>query len=247
MIDYSALCDDYYINMNLGTEMDLPTSRETVLQFFERIQKTYPSMRNFYSREKGDFVLEEDKDQGNYRWVTIEHRRICSGYVNPHSVEDALTQHKLVLDLAPFMLSTSPLDCEAFDILFGFDFTYRGNHNQLVVDALGLSPSLERLTDRTDVRVVNYEPSITLAFDDDCRVQCRLSVENRTNAYQIRTGEYPEEQLSVYLTARRYGSLAADRDYLSTLEQLTRICYEMVDNFVVDNVLKPLARAIALK
>ncbi len=68
MNPYDSLCDDFYINMNLGTEMELPTNRETVLHFFERVRKTYPTMRNFYCRDRGDFVLEEDKDKGNYRW-----------------------------------------------------------------------------------------------------------------------------------------------------------------------------------
>jgi len=63
---YSSLCDDFYINMNLGTEMELSCTRETVLHFFEQMQKHYPQMRNFYSREKGDFVLEEDKDHGRH-------------------------------------------------------------------------------------------------------------------------------------------------------------------------------------
>ena len=69
---YSSLSDDYYVNMNLNTEMELPQSRETVLHFFEQIQKHYPGMRNFYNRERGEFVLEEDKDQGTYRWATVE-------------------------------------------------------------------------------------------------------------------------------------------------------------------------------
>ena len=132
MSRYSSLSDDYYVNMNLNTEMDLPQSRETVLHFFEQVQKHYPGLRNFYSRERGEFVLEEDKDQGHYRWATIEARRVCSGFVNPESVDDALEQHKMVLDLAPFSLSVSPLDCESLNIMFGFDFTYRGNHNQLL-------------------------------------------------------------------------------------------------------------------
>ncbi|MEZ5950054.1 MAG: hypothetical protein R3C12_12760 [Planctomycetaceae bacterium] len=38
---------------------------------------------------------------------------ICSGCVNPASPEDALEQHELVLKLIPYMLSVSPLDCEA--------------------------------------------------------------------------------------------------------------------------------------
>lgn len=244
---YASLCDDFYINMNLSTEMELPQNRETVLHYFEQIQKKYPTMRNFYARDKGDFVLEEDKDRGQYRWSTIEPRRICSGQVNPETVEGALEQHHLVLELAPYFLSVSPLDCEALDILFGFDFTYRGNHNQLVAEALGVSPSLERMVEFPGSSVINFEPSLTLALDDECRTQCRLSIETRTNAYQVRTGDYPEEQLSVYFTARQYGSLGANVSYSKALEHLSRVCQEMVDTIVIDNVLRPLARAIALR
>jgi hypothetical protein len=244
---YSSLCDDFYVNMNLSTEMELPHHREGVLHYFERVQKKYPTMRNFYSREKGDFVLEEDKDRGQYRWCTIETRRLCSGHVNPTDIEDALEQHRLVLDVAPFMLSVSPLDCEALDLLYGFDFTYRGNHNQLVAEALGVNPSLEKLAEYPGATILSHEPSVTLALDEECRVQCRMSVETRTNAYQIRTRDFPEEQLSVYLTARRYGSLGPELSYVQALDELAKICEEMVEEYVIDQVLRPLQRAIALK
>ena len=244
---YSALCDDFYVNMNLSTEMELPHNRETVLHFFERIQKKYPTMRNFYCRERGDFVLEEDKDRGQYRWATIEQRRVCSGHVNPPTIDEALEQHRLVLELAPYMLSVSTLDCEALDLLFGFDFTYRGNHNQLVAEALGVSPAIEKLSELPGGGIISYEPSITLALDEECRMACRLSIETRTSMHQIRTGDFPEDQLSVYLTARQYGSLGPDMTYVKAMENLTRICNELVEGFVVENVLQPLARAIATK
>ncbi len=247
MNPYSSLCDDFFINMNLGTEMELPNNRETVLHFFERVQKSYPTMRNFYCRDRGDFVLEEDKDRGSYRWCTIEPRRMCSGHVNPDTVEAALEQHRLVLDLAPYMLSISPLDCEALDLLYGFDFTYRGNHNQVVAEAVGVCPAMERLTDLPGATVINAEPSLTISLDEDCRLQCRVSVETRTNAYQIRTGEFPEEQLSVYVTARQYGSLGPQRNYVDTLEKLSCICQEVLENHVIDHVLRPLMRTIGSK
>ena len=247
MNPYASLCDDFYVNMNLSTEMELPANRETILHFFERVQKTYPTMRNFYCRERGDFVLEEDKDKGAYRWCTIEGRRVCSGQVNPETIDGAMEQHRLVLELAPYNLSVSPLDCEALDLLFGFDFTYRGNQSQLVAEALGVSPAMERMTEYPGAMVINHEPSLTLALDEDCRLQCRLSVETRTNAYQVRTGDYPEEQLSVYVTARQYGSLKPDLSFGETLSQLVQICQEMIENYVIENVLHPLARTISLK
>jgi hypothetical protein len=244
---YSTLCDDFYVNMNLSTEMELPTNRETVLHFFERIQKAYPTMRNFYCRDRGEFVLEEDKEKGAYRWCTLEPRRVCSGQVNPASIEEALEQNRLVLELAPYTLSVSSLDCEVLDLMFGFDFTCRGNHNQIVADALGISPALEWMLELPGGAIINCEPTLTIALEDDCRLQFRLSVETRTNAYQIRTGEYPEEQLSVYIAARQYGSLGPDQNFVETMQRLRDVCQQMLDKHVIDQVLKPLARTIAMK
>lgn len=244
---YGSVSDDFYINMNLNTEMDLPQSRDTVLHFFEQIRKQYPTMSNFYGRERGEFVLEEEKEQGTHRWATLEARRLSSGVLNPPTVEAALDQHRLVLDLAPCSLSVSPIDCESLNVMYGFDYTFRGNHNELLVEALGVPPAFERMAEIPGGTVIAYEPSFQLAFDEDCRTQCRLSFETRTSAYHVRTSDYPEEQLSVYLTARRYGSLEPGETYVGALKQLATLCREVVDHFVIDNVLRPLQQAIAIK
>jgi len=247
MTQYASLADDFYVNMNLATEMDLPGQRDTILHFFERLQRRYPSMRKFYCRDKRDFVLEEDKDQGRYRWAAVETKRLCSGQVNPPSLEAVLEQHRLVLDLAPALLSISPLDCEALDVLFGFDFAYRGNHNALLAEALGVGPALDRVAELPGGRVINYEPSLTISVDEDCRVQVRVSTETRTNAFQVRTGDFTEEQLSVYVTARQYGSLDPDTSYVQAMDRLAGLAREVVDSCVVEQILRPLARAISLK
>jgi hypothetical protein len=246
MDSYCSLADDHYVNMNLSTEMDLSSSRDTILHYMEQLQKKYPPMRNFYCRDKGDYVLEEDKDGGSYRWCSLEQRRINSGYVNPPSIEQALDQHRSCLELAPYVLSLSPLDCEALDVLVGFDFTYCGNQNQLLVEALGVAPAFERLAAMPGATFINNEPTLTLALDEDCRVQCRVSVETRTNAYQIRTGEYQQEQLSVYVTARQYGSLDPGATFVDALNDLAAIARDLVENYVADAVLEPLARTISL-
>jgi hypothetical protein len=243
---YASLCDDFYVNMSLATEMDLPANRETVLHFFERVQKNYPTMRNFYSRDHGGFVLEEDKDRDAYRWCTIEPRQVFSGHVNPDSVDAAMEQHNLVLELAPYLLSVSPLDCFALDLQFGFDFSYRGNHNQLTAEVLGVSPSMEPILELPGAAVINFEPSLTIAVDSDCRFQVRIALETRSNDDQVRTGDYAEEQLSVYVTARRYGSLGPNATFVETVERLRQLCHQTIDNHVVDHILRPLGRAVSL-
>jgi hypothetical protein len=247
MNSYSTLADDFFVNMNLNTEMQLPSGRETVLEFLGRVQKSFPSMRNFYTRDNGDFVLEEDKDGARHRWLSIEPRRICSGCVNPESVDEALRQHQLVLQLAPYMLSVSPLDCEALDFMIGFDFAYRGNHDELVAEALGVGSHMEALLDIPGARTLNYEPSITLSLEDDCRRQCRLMIETRTNAYQVRRNDFPEDQISVYFTVRQYGSLQHDASFEETLLELRRECEDLLQQHVIEQVLKPLALAISTR
>lgn len=247
MCRLDTLSDDYYVNMNLNTEMDLPQSRESVLHFFEQLQKSYPRMRNFYSRERGEFVLEEEKDRGSYRWATVEARRVCSGQVNPTSIEDALAQHARVLDIVSYALTVTPLDCESLNVMFGFDFTYRGNHNQLLAETLGVVPAFESLAEIPGASIVGHEPSLQLALDDECRVQCRLSIESRTSAYHVRTGDYPEEQLSVYLTARRYGGLDVGETYIGVMHRLATISQRLIRDYITDQVLRPLQEAIAIK
>ena len=56
----------------------------------------------------------------------------------------------------------SPLDCEALDLLMGFDFTYRGNHNQLLVDALGIVPAFEKMAEDH-----LYWPLVEARWEDD--------------------------------------------------------------------------------
>jgi len=244
---YDNLSDDFFINMNLNTEMALPTQRDTILNFFERVQKTFPSMRNFYSRETGDFILEEDKDQSQHRWLSIESRRICSGCMNPETVESAMQQHALVLQLVPYMLSVSPLDCEALDFLFGFDFNYRGNHDEIIAEVLGGGPAIDAFKEISDMQVLNFEPAITIALEGSCRRQARLVVETRTNAYQVRRGDFPEESISVYFTVRQYGSLQTESSYEDTLHELRENSEELLQEHVIDRVIKPLHQAISIR
>ncbi len=133
---YSSLCDDFYLDMYINTILNLPSERDTILAFFERLQKQFPSMNRFYQRDKKQFMLEENRDIGQYRWATIETDRIGSGVVNPTNLESAYDQHRLILELCPYMLSVSHLDIDSLDVTFTMDFDYTGNHDEVIAEAL---------------------------------------------------------------------------------------------------------------
>jgi hypothetical protein len=242
---YAADSDDFYVNMNLNTEMELPTSRDTVLHYFEQMRKAFPELRNFFTRESGDLVLEGDKEQESYRWLALETRRLCSGHVNPDTLDEAYRQHEMVLDLAPHLLTISLLDCEALDVMFGFDFTFEGNHDEVVAEALGVGHAFEGLAELGGSRVINFEPSLTLALDDTCRLQARLSVETRTNAFQVRTNEFPDDQISVYFTVRQYWGSGPEVSFLDSFRRQREIGEDAIQRIVLPRVVRPLAQAIA--
>lgn len=247
MTSYQTLCDDFYVNMNLNTELELPRSREGVLHYFEQMRKRFPGMRNFFSRERNEFMLEEEKTGGSYRWTTVEPRRVLAGQVNPAALHDALDLHRLALDLAPHTLSLSTLDCESLNVIFGFDYVYRGNHNQLIAEALGLPPAYEKLSEAPGATLVGYEPSLQFTCDNDCRLVARVSMETRTTLQHVRTGEFPEEQFSIYLTGRRYGSLDPGETFVSAYDQVAEFCQRLLDDYVLENVLRPVQQAIVIK
>ncbi len=247
MNKYGAYCDEFYVNMHLSTEMDLPQNREAILHFFEQIQKRFPRMANFSAREKGEFCLEEEKESGSYRWVSTETRRLCSGAVNPETLESAIEQHRTVLSLIPFELSISHLDCESLNLTMGFDYNFRGNQNELLAEALGMLHPFERMGEIAGISLLSYEPVLQFALDDECKTQCRIGFETRTTAYQVRSDEYGEEPLSVYLTLRRFDSLGSEEEFATELTRLAGICEGIADEYLVEQILKPLQKTIALK
>ena len=247
MTPYSSLCDEFGIFAYVNTKMELPTNRETVLHFFNSLQKAFPTMTDFDCRSPTEYVLEEEREQGSYRWIGLEPKRFASGHVNPPTVEAADMQHERVLEIAPYHLDFGALDCEALDVMFSFDFLYNGNHDELVAEALGLNTTLESLLQAPGTKVLGYEPSLMLALDETCRLQCRLNIETRTNAYQIRTQQFPDAPITVYFTIRQYWARQAGKTFVDGYRHQRKICQDMVDSHIIPAVIKPLSQTIENK
>lgn len=241
----SIICDDFSVYAYTITKMELPTRRDTVLHFFDSLRKTWPRLTDFDCREGNEFVLEEDHEPGYHRWVAVEPHRFCSGYVNPPALEDADALHEHILELAPYHFDFTPLDCEALDVVFAFDLLCSGNHDEVVAEALGAGSRLESLFQIGGSRVLNYQPSVMLALDEGCRLQCRLNVETRTNPYMVRTGQFAEAPITVYFTVRQYWNRLPFKTLRESYQNQRRICQEMADRHVIPAIVRPLARTIA--
>lgn len=241
---YASFCEDYYVNMRLGSQMPLPHGRETVLHFFEQMQKGFPAMSRF-RRADGEMSIEEDRIPAGYRWVTLENKRLSSGHVNPDNIDQALRLHQTVLQMAPHYLGLSPIEIDHLDVLFGFDIEFSGNHDDIVAETMFPDSPLACLTEEAGARAVDFQPSVTVALSDDCRLQARIDVVTRTNSYQVRTGDYSDDCISVYLILRRYWG---DRPK-TPMEDLFAEMAERGDNlcneYVLPRIVRPISQAIA--
>jgi hypothetical protein len=245
---YSSLCDDFYLDMYVNTELDLPTQRDTILAFFERIQKQFPSMGCFYRREESEYCLEEDRNTGQYRWVSLEVDRIGSGAVNPPGFEEAYRQDRLVLELAPYMLGVSHLDIDSLDVVFGMDFDCMGSHDEVIAEALLGRSAFNCLLDMPSARPVGCSPAVVIGLSDDCRTQARISVESKTSVYGgAKQRHRSDEAISLSFAIRQYSSSTEKFDALKSFENQCRLAEELMAEKIAPNFVQPLANVIAQK
>ena len=245
---YSSLCDNFYIDMYINTELDLPTERDTILTFFERVQRQFPSMCCFYRRENNEYCLEEDRNAGQYRWINLEIDRIGSGIVNPSNFEDAYSQDRLVLELAPYMLGVNHLDIDSLDVTFAMDFDYIGSHDEIIAEALFAQTAFSCLLDLPSASPVSFSPAVVVALSDDCRTQARIGVESKTGVVESEKRKYKsDEAISLFFTIRQYPSSTEKFDALKSFERQCRLAEELMAEKIVPNFVQPLTNIIAQK
>ncbi len=242
---YASFCDEFHCNMRLGSHMPLPNQRESVLHFFEQLQKAYPTLTRFRKGEGPEYGLEEDRTGDAYRWISLEPSRLSSGQVNPSDVESAIKLHELVLELAPYELGISPIELDHLDVLFGFDLEYRGNHDEVIAESLFAGSHLAHLLEIDGARAIDYQPTLTIALSDDLRLQARVDIVTRTNTFQVRTGEYSDESISIYLIMRRFWGDRPKIKYADMMRELFSRTEKLASELVLPKIVRPVADVIA--
>ena len=244
-MDYRTMADDFFVNVDLRTALGLPRSRETVLHFYEAVQKKFPHMTTLYQRDSGEFVLEGDRESGSYPWVELQRRRLSAGFFNPPDADRAFAMHRWILESSIYFLGVSALDVEALDVLFGFNMEYRGNRDEIVSRAVLGGSALGALGVELSGRPIECEPSLVLSLDEECYLQARLSLETSGSSYQVRTGQYDEQPICVYFTVRRYPRPADVLQIKDSFDHQREVGEDLVRRCIMPNVVQPIAAAIA--
>jgi hypothetical protein len=243
-MDFKAAADDFFVNLDLQTTLALPNSRETVLQFFEAAQRQFDDMTSFYQREGGQYVLEGDHDAGSYRWMELQANQVSAGYFNPPDAAAAYALHSWVLDRVVYFLGISGLDVEALDVLLGFNLDYCGNRDAVVAEALMTGSSLGAFGDEPPGTMLECQPNVVISLSEDCSTQARLLVETYGSSYQVRTGNYTDDPISVYFTVRQYPVAGKVLSLAESFARQCRIAEDLAARIVVPQVIEPISAAI---
>lgn len=264
--NYAALCSDVYVNQRLNLKMDLPTGRETVLNMFDRVRREFPAMTRF-RRLTSALALESDVrtgngsgggagggGQGEQQWVELRKTSIRSGTVNQPDAKGTYALHKLVLDIAPFFLSISPLDIDYLELLFGFDLLCAANHDAIVYDTLIAGSPMAKLLETGTRRKpdpfeagipVDCQPLLGVTLSESGDLQAHFEIKTRTPPRAVKSGEFDPAPLSVYLVLRRYGAVDDVSDLAQQLQSLIHKGEEMLEHRVIPHLLMPLREAVS--
>jgi hypothetical protein len=241
---YAVLCSDFYVNQRLTLKMDVPTDRETVLDMFNRVRKDLPQMDRF-RRYEDELALESPEVDREYIWMALKQTSIRSGWVNPENLEAAYRLHRTILDLAPYYLSISPIDVEHLELVFGFDLDAATNRDEAVFAALLADSPLASLVSPDQETLLDAQPFVGFSLNASCDLQAFVEVKTRGKTWEVASGRFSEEPISVYLTVRRHGPFRTMDEFASVFGALAGYGERLAEERVIPHVVMPIREALA--
>lgn len=240
---FGALCNDFYINQKLSLKLDLPADRETLLHLFDRVRKSVPSMDRL-RRYQAELVMESSRKEPEYRWLALRRNNIRTGHVNPQSMEEGFSLHKLLLELAPYNLTVSPLDVDYLELLFGFDLECTANHDEVVYDALFAHSPVAPLMQVKGARTIDVQPVFGMSLGEKGDTQCTFEVRTRPKTRRGKAGRFRDDPISIFLTMRKYGPIHDIAELPQMLTQLGDKAQQLAAEQLIPHLLTPIARQI---
>lgn len=242
-----AVCDEFHASSRLFLRLDMTPDRETVLHFFDRLRKEYPLLRKLRRRNDGCLLLEEEPDDDeSRRWIRIDPDSLRFGQRAPEHLDAFRGFGRLVLEQAPFHLTFSDIDFDHFELVYGFDLMYQGNHDQLVAETLYDDLAVGGfLFGPHAAHIIDAQPYFGIALGPDCDVQAYVEVKSRTSTYEVRGEVYETQPISVVLTLRKYWSVGPPTTLVEAFDALSSLADALAVERVVPSFVNPLAAAIA--
>ncbi|HOW17391.1 MAG TPA: hypothetical protein PLC79_00005, partial [Phycisphaerae bacterium] len=168
------------------------------------------------------------------------------GYFAPPNPPAYRQYAQFLLEQAPYHLTVSDLDIDQLEVVYGFDMEYRGNHDQLVAETLFADhPVSAFILGDEAVHAIDCQPYLGVSLTPACDIQAYVEVKGRTSTYEVRTADYEQQFLSVFLIVRKYWGFGESMDLTRAHNELCGYADPLAAGKVVPIFVNPLAQAIA--
>ncbi|MCC5828522.1 MAG: hypothetical protein JJU36_03660 [Phycisphaeraceae bacterium] len=247
---FGALCNDFFINQQILLKMDLPSERDTLLHLFDRVRRSYP-MIDRLRRFDDELLVESNRKVADYKCLSLRRTSIRTGHINPVSMEEAYQYHRMVLEVAPYHLSISPLDVDYLELTYGFELECKGNQDEVIHDALLAHSPLGALLGpfhsdgpRSETKLVNVQPAFGVQLSRAGDLQGYFEVKTRHRGRRGQSGRSKHEPICIMLTVRRYGPVHELNELDGEFCRVRDLTERLVAERLVPELLTPVARCI---
>jgi hypothetical protein len=243
---YHDVCDEYGLIMRLYSKLNLPRDRATVLLVFDRIKKSFRDMTSFRRTEDGNCEISGTSDSKS-RWACLGKQALRCSSCNFPEDSAAAALPNLILESAPSFLGLNTLEISRLEAEIRFDFDFLGNQDAIVAETLLSGTPLFELSEHVRGPMLDCNPSYTVALNENCSLQARISVGTTTSVAEIRDSNYRDGFISVYLTVRQCWSGRIQDPAEKVFQSLVERAHSLCESHVIPKVVKPLKCAIALR
>jgi len=245
--DLGSMCDEFIVSSRLSLKLEMAPDRESVLHFFDRVRREFPNLKRLRRRENAISLEEESEDGGPRRWLRMDAGSVRFGAYAPADRELVMKFGQFILEQAPYHLTLSDLVYDHLEVTYGFELSYRGNHDQIVTETLFPDHPLIgfMLDEQASAQVIDAQPYLGIALTPTCDLQAYLQVKSRTTTFEVRNEIYENAPISVLLIVRKYWGMDGQTDLARVLPELFEIADRLASERVVPSVVNPLAAAIA--
>lgn len=240
---FGALCTDFYINQKVALKMDLPSERDIVLHYFDRVRKSFPRMSRL-RRYDGELALETTRREPEYQWLALRRTSLRAGHVNPTSMEQAYGFHRELLEFSPHFLSITPVDVDYQELMFGFDLECQDNHDEVIYQALYEGTPVASAFAVPGAKLLDVQPVFGVSLSQSGDLQAYFEVKTRAKTRRGSTRQTRNEPISVFLTLRKYGPVDQVSDLRTTFDDLAQRCETLATERLVPHLLNPIAKHI---
>lgn len=239
---------DPVLNFGIKAAQAIDLESQNVLRFAERITELVPELdRVEHERDEAIFRLAQRKSSDVLREIEITANGIqCA--TNPR--QSLAEQRRFLNNVAEAAeaLALSPFQVSVVDFKTIYRVFHRGNHHQLMIDALWTNSPLASFASKLEIPLFNLD--LSMMFEPEQREELvgLIRFQPQTDLREIKSGAYDGDSIDIVCALARIQGFRKGLLFTAILAELQKIWDDGAKSRVEEFLVEPLSqKALPLK